>query len=770
MNSARAFSRLCLITAFGWCSGSSVAEAQSYSVSTTSGSFVSIAGSGSPVGLAGVDDGDAAFSAPLSFPFFGNTISAGTLLYASSNGTLSVGTSYSDYSNDVFPSAAGPSGFFAPMWHDMVFSAASGEVFWAQVGQELVVEWSNVSSYAVSSDTISFQVRVNASTGLVRYVYGPQSVFGTWSGASIGLEDPTGSYGAGATCTPGCVPADVPSGTTLVFTPGVPTTQPDLVIDSAIAPSGTTLTPGSNISVPFTAINLGQGTAPSTRVALFLRLGGGQVTTSDVEVTSAAINSLSPGASTSGTLSFTIPSGIPGTVGAGLIIDPDGAVPESSEANNVYTLGTYTLGGSSSGITITTSEVPPGTVGIPYDVQIQQVGGTSVSWFLLEGSLPSGLNLTSSGRLMGTPSQVGSYSFTVEAAEEGLTSGVASYTLNVNNGGSGNITVTPSSLPDASVGVPFTASLNASGGVAPYAFQVIAGRPAWLLAAGNGQLSGTPDAPGEHSLTVSVFDSEGADSTAIIALRVIESGPLSVVTQLPAGVQGRPYSQRVIRGGRPPYQVSILDGQFPGTLVIDSSGMLSGTPDRAANVQVTVQVTDSASPAATATGQIPFQSTELRAIEITMPEIVVALRSDIDFPLEVSGGVPPYTWGITQGALPGSLQISSEGRLVGQVQTAGTSTVTFTVSDSEGSRAERAVPIIARGYRNTDPGTTRTTGRDGGCVCVATPAEPPSGPWFYLGLGFAGLLLRGRRRLVRHSGKSDGSDSERAEVTTARAR
>lgn len=759
MHARRAFTQICsLATLLGGLT-SSVAHAQSYTVSTTSGSFTSIAGSGTALGLAGVDDGDAAFSSPVSFSFFGTTVSAGTSLYASSNGTLSVGTSYTDYSNGSFPTAGGPSRFFAPFWHDMRMPTSS-DIYWAQVGSDLVVEWSNVESYSVGGETISFQIRISTTDGSVRYAYGPRSVIGTWSGASIGLEDATESFGASATCTPGCVPADVPSGTVLRFTPGAAPTTPDLVIDEALPPSSTTLTPGATMSIPYAVANIGQGSTGSTRVGLFLGLGP-QVTTSDAEVATDSVSSLSSGGSVQGTVTFTVPSNLPpGSFAAALIVDPDNVVSEASEANNTYPLGTYTVGGSSGGITITTMEVPAGTIGIPYDVQIQQSGGTSVSWFLLEGSLPSGLNLTSTGRLQGTPAQEGTFSFTVEAAEEGLSSGVQNLTLTINNGGTGSISVTPNTLPEASVGVPYTAALTAVGGVSPYAFQVISGRPSWLLVSGNGQISGTPDAPGQHSMTVSVFDSEGADSTAVIALSVIESGPLTVVSQIPAAVQGRNYSQRVIRGGRPSYQVTIVDGQFPGSMMIDSSGMLTGTPDRPGNYQVTVQVTDANSPAGSAAGQIVLQVTELRAIEITMSEIVVALRSDIDFPLEVSGGVPPYTWGIAQGSLPGTLQISSEGRLIGQVQEAGTSTVTFTVSDSEGSQAQRAVPLIARGYRNTDPTNTRTTGRDGGCTCAMPVATKR--PWFgaiVLTIGLGVGLRRRRHRAARRDGSSNLASS-----------
>lgn len=49
--------------------------------------------------------------------------------------------------------------------------------------------------------------------------------------------------------------------------------------------------------------------------------------------------------------------------------------------------------------------LPPGLRGGPYDVRLRAVGGTSTdyTWSIAGGTLPAGLNLTSDGRLHGTP-------------------------------------------------------------------------------------------------------------------------------------------------------------------------------------------------------------------------------------------------------------------------------------------------------------------------------------------------------------------------------
>jgi hypothetical protein len=69
-----------------------------------------------------------------------------------------------------------------------------------------------------------------------------------------------------------------------------------------------------------------------------------------------------------------------------------------------------------SSVAITTASVPSGTVGQPYSVQLQGKGvGT---WSVLTGTLPPGLQLSTSGLLSGTPSKAVTFSFTVEARQD----------------------------------------------------------------------------------------------------------------------------------------------------------------------------------------------------------------------------------------------------------------------------------------------------------------------------------------------------------------
>src|SRR5580704_11828893 len=76
-------------------------------------------------------------------------------------------------------------------------------------------------------------------------------------------------------------------------------------------------------------------------------------------------------------------------------------------------------------LTITTTFLPAGTVGVAYSAQLQSSGGVgTVQWSIVvgeaepSGTLPPGLNLSTSGLINGVPTTVGASSFTVRAQDQ----------------------------------------------------------------------------------------------------------------------------------------------------------------------------------------------------------------------------------------------------------------------------------------------------------------------------------------------------------------
>jgi len=83
-------------------------------------------------------------------------------------------------------------------------------------------------------------------------------------------------------------------------------------------------------------------------------------------------------------------------------------------------------------ITLSPAALPTGTVGVAYSQMITATGGTAPYTFAVtSGALPTGLTLTATGALSGTPSAAGSSTFTVTATDANGFTGAQQYTLTI---------------------------------------------------------------------------------------------------------------------------------------------------------------------------------------------------------------------------------------------------------------------------------------------------------------------------------------------------
>ncbi len=726
------------------------AWAQSYTMTQRTGTFTSISTTGSLMSVSSgtSDDGYGFVSLPFSFNFYGSTY---TEVYPSTNGLIAFGTGTTSYSDVPLPSSSVGAGIVAGYWADM--ELAFGSVYSRTTGSSgsrvVTIEYSNFTPLN-GSDTINFQVRLYEATGVIEILYGAST--GSGPTGAAGVQDPFGADGAAPSCSSSAIQSssacsflDFPSGTLLVFTPGAgPVTGPDLRVGGTTTPP-TTVTPGNTYTLEVTVRNDGTSAASGFTVQVASELGG-----SPVVLGEAFVSSINAGGQTSATVTYTVPLGTPsGAYPLVAIVDAYNDVLESNETNNTFNAGFVSVGGSGQSITISSVSVPPGTVGSPYSFQLQQTGATSPSWSINSGSLPSGLTMSSSGRITGTPSSAGVSTFGVVCEQSGFTPGTRTFQLEITSGTGFRLTSTQ--LPQGTVGQSYSGRIEATGGQAPYAYQIVSGKPGWLNMSADGSLSGTPDGTGMHELRISVFDSATAFIEGVALLEVVQGGPLVLSTtpaDLVAGVVGLPYSVTLrAAGGTQPYNFQVSSGSLPSGLSLDGDSIF-GTPTGGGMSSFEIRVSDSAG--GSASGSFSISVTERSPLVIDVQNtITVRPMMENDVTLSATGGVPPYTWSIVGGSLPDGLGLS-EGHIRGTATSSrATSLVTLRVTDTQGETAEKAVTIEVRKANNNNNNSSGGGGvrRDGGCVCV----EPgrSGGPLASLAMLVVGVGLIIRRRRSR---------------------
>ena len=89
--------------------------------------------------------------------------------------------------------------------------------------------------------------------------------------------------------------------------------------------------------------------------------------------------------------------------------------PENDDVSNVKAYSLTVREAPS----ISTSSLPDGKVGTPYDAVSLNAEGTSpITWKLFGGSMPAGLMLSSNGYIHGTPSEAGTFAFALDAVNK----------------------------------------------------------------------------------------------------------------------------------------------------------------------------------------------------------------------------------------------------------------------------------------------------------------------------------------------------------------
>ncbi len=185
-------------------------------------------------------------------------------------------------------------------------------------------------------------------------------------------------------------------------------------------------------------------------------------------------------------------------------------------------------------IAIASITLPVVKTGVSYTHPLSASGGAiPYTYAITQGTLPSGLSMSTSGVITGTSSATGTTAITVRVTDARGCQGFTTLQVNVAAG----MSITTASLPNGVEGTAYTTTtLAATGGTAPYQnWRVTTGDiPVGLaLNASSGALSGTPTSPGTYVFTVAVDDASVTPASVSVTNGSFETDAWSAITFVP---------------------------------------------------------------------------------------------------------------------------------------------------------------------------------------------------------------------------------------------
>jgi large repetitive protein len=233
---------------------------------------------------------------------------------------------------------------------------------------------------------------------------------------------------------------------------------------------------------------------------------------------------------------------------------------------------------------VATNSLPDAQINQAYTAPALVVqNGTVSSWTLAGGSLPPGLTLGTNGVISGTPTQSGTFTFTVQAngSPNNDTKQLSLFVLAPLDLGLAPTGTPASSQPvpvRMKLATPFSWGVKATGGREPYAYT--ADRlPAGITLNPDGTLTGTPTVAGVTRTTFTVRDARGTTDTLQATFTTQALLAFHKTKQAKVGKVGRLYSWRLPVAGASETKVFLVSGRIPPGLELDEeTGFVTGTP------------------------------------------------------------------------------------------------------------------------------------------------------------------------------------------------
>ncbi len=251
------------------------------------------------------------------------------------------------------------------------------------------------------------------------------------------------------------------------------------------------------------------------------------------------------------------------------------------------------------------------------------------------------------------------------------------------------VSITTTSLLNATAGTTYSNSLTATGGTLPFTWTLSSGSlPSGIAVQSAGSISGNTSQSGTFNFTVEVTDSSSPRQTSFKSL-ALTVNPAVAVTVTPSTVT-------VVSGASTQFTAVVTNTSNLAVTWTASSGTISSAglyraPTVSANTTATVTATSVADPTKSA----------MASVTITPPPVSITTTSLLNATagttysnsLTATGGTLPFTWTLSSGSLPSGIAVQSAGSVSGTASQTGTFNVTVEVSDSSSPKQTSFQPL-----------------------------------------------------------------------------
>ena len=311
-------------------------------------------------------------------------------------------------------------------------------------------------------------------------------------------------------------------------------------------------------------------------------------------------------------------------------------------------------------ISVSTTSLPAAIVNVPYSFRVSSLGGIPPFTWSYTGTLPTGFQMDpNTGIISGTATSAivnKSFSFTAKVTDSKQPTGqTATANLSIGVVNTQPLNITTFSLPQATVATPYSATVQATGGLLPYTWTLASGQlpPGLTLSTqsdGTALIAGTPTLQTDSTFTLQVTDSTNTSLQTNPPL-MINVAPISNAQALFSGTYSLLFTGFDADGS-----VTII-----GAVTSTGGGVISaGVNDsnRVSGIFTQNSYTGSYTLGSDGRGTLTLTSTNIRNQQLTTT-YQMALRSDGAFAIVENDDTGTFGTGILKPQQLGSFSSSS---------------------------------------------------------------------------------------------------------------